>query len=445
MSSVNYTLLINKALYGLRSSGLRWHEKFADTLRDMGFNPSRADPDVWMRRQDNFYEYIAVYVDDIAMAARKPKEITTMLMEKYKYKLKGVGPIEYHLGCDFGRDPDGTMFFGPRRYVSKMMSSYEKLFPGEKLFLYSSPLEKGDHPELDTSTELGEEDISKYQSMIGALQWSISLGRFDIATAVMTMARFRAAPRVGHLKRLKHIYGYIKKFPHAAIRVRTQVPDYSDLPKLEHDWFYSVYGNVKEIIPKDAPEPLGNDVVLTTYVDANLYHDLVTGRSVTGILHLFNGTPIDWYSKRQATVETATYGSEFVAARIATDQIIDIRTSLRYLGVPIKSASYMFGDNQSVVTNATIPQSVLSKRHNALAYHRVREAITAKILRYHYIPGKQNPADVLSKHSGFQEFWPLVKPLLFWQGDTTQCISKSEVNDARLTKGECHGVNRFGC
>jgi Reverse transcriptase (RNA-dependent DNA polymerase) len=126
------TLIIKKALYGLRSSGLRWHEKFADTLRDIGFKPTRADPDVWMRRQENNYEYIAVYVDDLAIAAKNPQEITNTLMEVYKYKLKGVGPIEFHLGSDFGRDPDGTMYFGPKKYVGKMISSYEKLFSGEK-------------------------------------------------------------------------------------------------------------------------------------------------------------------------------------------------------------------------------------------------------------------------------------------------------------------------
>ena len=71
-----------------------------------------------------------------------------------------------------------------------------------------------------------------------------------------------------------------------------------------------MYGNVKEIIPDDIPEPLGHGATLTTYVDANLYHDMITGHSVTGILHLINGTPFEWYSKKQSTVETATYGSE---------------------------------------------------------------------------------------------------------------------------------------
>jgi hypothetical protein len=74
-------------------------------------------------------------------------------------------------------------------------------------------------------------------------------------------------------------------------------------------------------------------------------HDITSGKSVTGILHLVNKTPIEWYSKKQATVETATYGSEFVAVRVCKEHIIDLRTTLQYLGVPIRDKSYMFGDN----------------------------------------------------------------------------------------------------
>jgi hypothetical protein len=162
------------------------------------------------------------------------------------------------------------------------------------------------------------------------------------------------------------------------------------------------------------PEPLGCEVITITYKDANLYHDMLTGRAVTGVLHMINGTPIDWYSKRQDTVKTATYGSEFVAARIATAQIIDLLTTLRYLGVPIKGKAYMFGDNQSVITSSMLPHSKkLSKRHNALSYHRVREAIAAKIINFVHIFGVNNPADVLSKHCGYPQMWPHLQPLLF--------------------------------
>jgi hypothetical protein len=86
---------------------------------------------------------------------------------------------------------------------------------------------------------------------------------------------------------------------------------------------------------------------------------------------------IESFSKRQACIQTDTFGSEFVAARIAVDQIVDLRKTLRYLGVPVKEWSFILGDNQAVVTNSVIPHSTLSKRHNALSYHRVREAIAA--------------------------------------------------------------------
>ena len=136
---------------------------------------------------------------------------------------------------------------------------------------------------------------------------------------------------------------------HAAIRIQTDEPDYSDIPDQDFDWSYTVYGDVAEIVPEDTPVPLGKFVTITHFVDANLFHCKLTGRSVTGILDLVNKTPIDWYSKKQATVETATYGSEFVAARTCVERSIDLPNTLRYLGVPIRKKAYMFGDNESVV------------------------------------------------------------------------------------------------
>ena len=143
------------------------------------------------------------------------------------------------------------------------------------------------------------------------------------------------------------MYGCLFKFKEAKIRFCTHQPDYSDVCSPKQDW-ESIYGDVHEELPKNAPPPLGKPVTLTHYVDANLLHDILTGRSVTACLHFMNGTPIDWYSKKMATVETATYGAEFVAAKTCVEQIIDLQNTLRYLGVPINEKSYMFGDNESV-------------------------------------------------------------------------------------------------
>jgi hypothetical protein len=336
---------------------------------------------------------------------------------KYKFKLKGVGKIEYHLGCDYLRDSDGTLVAQPKKYIEKMVDTYARIF-GSNPKAIGSPLEPNDHPELDDSPLCGPADIQNYLTLIGQLQWLIALGRFDIFTATMTLSRYRAAPRVGHIERAKRIYGYLYKFKDAAIRYRTGLPDMSQYPLKHYDWSRTVYEDVKEVLPSDAPEPLGKPIVLRTYVDANLMHDIVTGRAVTGILHMINNTIIDWYSKRQATVETATFGAEFVACRTAVDQIMDLRHTLRYLGVPVDSSSYLFGDNESVVKNGTLPFSTINKRHNILSYHRVREAIAAGIVNFHWIDGKTNPADVLSKHWAYCDAKQHLVPLMFCRGTT---------------------------
>ena len=98
---------------------------------------------------------------------------------------------------------------------------------------------------------------------------------------------------------------------------------------------------------------------------------------------------------------------------------MDIRYTLKSMGVPIETPVWMIGDNQSVITSSTIPSSVLKKRHNFLSYHRVRSAIAHGILKFCYCKSEQNIADFLSKPLGYQQFWPLIKKLLFWRGKTS--------------------------
>ena len=418
-----HTLIISKALYGLRSSGLRWHEKLADCLRDEGFFPCKAEPDIWMRKAEDHYEYVAVYVDDLAFSVDDPKQFVKTLEGKYGFKLKGTGPLSFHLGCDFYRDNTGTLCMSPKKYLERIAEGYKSMFGSKPKTNVWSPLEHGDHPELDATEELDQKGVEKYQSLIGSLQWAVSLGRFDIATAVMTLSSFRAVPRTGHLERAKRVVSYLMRFKEAAIRFRTGTPDLSDLAERDDRWKYSVYGEGKESLPNDAPDPLGRKVRLTHYVDANLYHDWTSGRSVSGILHFVNQTPMDWFTKKQATVETATFGSEYVAARICVEQVIDLRTTLRYLGVPVEGKSVVFGDNESVVNSSVRMDGKLHKRHNALAYHRVREAVAHGWIGFYHIPGKMNPADILSKHWAYSDVWSTLQPILHWEGDTATIYS----------------------
>ena len=185
-----HLLIIDRALYGLRSSGARWHDRLADVLRTEGFNPCHAEPDIWMRRNGEIYEYIAVYVDDLAFAMKDPAAFVHILKSRHKFKIKEAGPLTFHLGADFYRDTDGILCMAPQKYIERLTQSYEQMFGKKPSLKVHSPLEKGDHPELDESELLDREGIEQYQSLLGSLQWAISLGRFDIATAVMSMSSF---------------------------------------------------------------------------------------------------------------------------------------------------------------------------------------------------------------------------------------------------------------
>ena len=148
---------------------------------------------------------------------------------------------------------------------------------------------------------------------------------------------------------------------------------------------------------------------------------------MTGILIVINNMPVFWLSKRQATVETSTYGSEIVAARIAVEAIMDFRYKLRMLGVPLEGPALMLGDNMSVVLNTTVPSSPLKKKHQACNFHRIREAIAAKVIRFAHIDSEKNYADTLTKPLPPAAHQALVKPWLFRQPPFNQPPPKEDV------------------
>lgn len=143
--------------------------------------------------------------------------------------------------------------------------------------------------------------------------------------------------------------------------------------------------------------PRGCKVDLAYYVDADHAENLMTRWSHSGILLYINNTPVIWYSKRQNTVESSSFGSEFVALRIATEMIEALRYKICMFGVPINGPSDVFCDNKSVVTNSSIPSSVLNKKHNSICYLRVCEAQAAGTIRVGWIEGEYNKADLATK------------------------------------------------
>jgi hypothetical protein len=155
------------------------HERFTNYLRNEGFSPCKAEPDIWMRLNGNLYEYVAMYVDDLCLGMLDPKSFTDTLQKKCNFKLKGTGPIDFHLGQSFSRNEDGEMEISAKHYVDKMIDTYIQLYGEKPRKAPSSPLEQNDHPEMADSPFLRQDETQQFQSLIGAMQWAVLIGRLD--------------------------------------------------------------------------------------------------------------------------------------------------------------------------------------------------------------------------------------------------------------------------
>jgi hypothetical protein len=262
----------------------------------------------------------------------------------------------------------------------------------------TTPLPISYKPELDQTAELPPAMLSRYLQLIGILRWAIELGRIDIALETALMSQYSASPREGHLEAVYHIFAYLARHPNGRIVFDATSP-LIDEDCFQHDVDWKpFYGDVQEEEPVDMPVPLGLPVEVSCFVDANHAGNVVTRRSHTGLIIFVQNAPIIWYSKKQNTVESSTFGLELVALRVARDLISALRIKLRLFGVPLKGPANVLCDNLGVVKNTSIPESTLTKnKHNSINYHIVRESAAMGMLRVGKEDTETNLADVLTK------------------------------------------------
>ena len=400
---------IVKALYGLASSGACWSRELSDTLHNMGFRSTKADANVWMRpcvrnvdgEEVEYYEYLLVYVDDLLLVTHKPKDTFEKIMEFYDLKGDSYDKPDRYLGANIGEfefdDGTKTTYMGSFDYVRNSVEIAKGLAEkhGYKMKKVDRPIPQNYKPELDTTGECDPKHASVYQQLIGMLRWAVELGRVDILHEVSIMSQYNACPRVGHLEKVFEIFSFLSKHSRSRI-VFDPTPIDIHRTAIEYEW-KEFYRDAKEAIPLNAPAPRGKPVQMTCFVDADHAGNKVTRRSHTGFVIFLNNAPIIWYSKRQNTVESSTFGSEFNAMRVALEHVESLRYKLRMFGIPIAGPCDMLCDNNAVVQNSQAPHSTLQKKHNSICYHRVREAVAAGTILVHKEDSETNIADLFTK------------------------------------------------
>ncbi len=190
------------------------------------------------------------------------------------------------------------------------------------------------------------------------------------------------------------------------------------MPKVEElvfrhgDWkdFYSDV--IEEDLP-NMPVPLGNPIHMSCCVDADHVGNKVTRRLHTGVFILLNNTPVIAFNKQQNTCESSTYSLELVATQIAKDMVSALRIKFKCFCIPISGPTNVFCDNDAVVQNTSIPESTLSKKHNAMSYHIIREAVAAEIIPVGKEDTLTNIANVFTKLVPFTRKYQLLSPFLW--------------------------------
>ena len=295
--------------------------------------------------------------------------------------------------------PDGskTWYMSSESYVKAAVANVERWLEkrGQRLKTKAACVfPSGWKPELDTTDLLKGDDASYFQQQVGVLRWMVELGRIDVLAEVSMLAAFSAAPRQGHLLAVLHLFAYLKKHKRSKLVFDPKKVDHDPHPS--YDW-KDFYGDVKEVIPDDAPEPRGESVQITCFVDSDHAGDEVSRRSRTGVLVFCNTSPTVFHSKKQGCTCTSSFGSEFTAMKTAVELVEGLRYKLRMVGVPLEGPAHVKADNMSVIHNCSKPASTLKKKTLSIAYHYVRERCAAGVCSVSYVNTAENLADQFTK------------------------------------------------
>ena len=365
-----------------------------------------------------YYIYVLVFTDDLLVVAENPGKTLSLIDQHFLLKPDSIGVPKRYLGANVGKykfpgDDKEYWYMGSEHYVKEACRNVERFLEKHDRQLKSKAptiLPSGYVPELDGTKELDDEMTGMYHQYIGVLRWAVELGRVDICGEVSMMAAHSALPRVGHFEAVMHMFAYLKTHERSKVVLDSSYPVLPEVVK--HDW-ETFYGKVKEEEPPDAPEPRGQPVNMVTFVDASHASDKTNRRSRTGVLLYVNKALVGWYSKKQGSVETSTFGSEMVAMKTAVELSIGLRYKLKMMGVPVEGPVHIKGDNMSVISNASIPASVLKKKSQSIAYHFIREQSARKVIYVSHEPTETMLADFLTKIMNAPTKDGLVKHVLF--------------------------------
>jgi hypothetical protein len=224
----------------------------------------------------------------------------------------------------------------------------------------------------------------------------VELGHIDIITEVSMLSTHLCLPLACHLEAVVHVFAYMGLHHNAIFVFDPFYPSVDIGTFIKTDWQY-MYGDVKEMIPSDAPVPRLKEVDLCLFVDYDHAGEKFTRRSRIGFIIYLNIAPLVLFYKRQPTVDSSVFVAEFVAMENRSETWRGLSYKLRMTGVTLSGPTYVYGDNMSFVHNNQRPESVLKKKSNSICYHAVLESAAMGESIIGHVPSVDNTAEIFTK------------------------------------------------
>ena len=357
---------LKRSLYGLKQSSRCWNQVLDSQLKKMGFQQSPSDPCIYTSHRDGLF-VLAVYVDDILLAARSQKRIDQVKSDLAKcFQLKDMGELHYFLGVSIKQNSKtGITWIGQPGYTENVL----KNFGMEHCKPANTPIAAGTR--LLKATEQSEKvDATLYKSAVGCLLYLSGWTRPDIAFSVSNVARFCSDPTKEHWTAVKRIFRYLRG-------------------TIQYGLVYS----------KD-----GGDGNLIGYSDADWAGDQNDRKSTSGYLFVMNGAAVSWKSRKQTCVALSTAEAEYVALSGAAQETTWMRQLLIDLHHPQPEPTVVYEDNQAAIAISQNSQSHTKMKHIDIRYHYVREKVLDNTIEIRYCPTNDMLADVLTKGLTYDKF-----------------------------------------
>ena len=361
---------LKRALYGLKQSANAWNSTLCQYLERIGFKASVSDHCLLFRAHQGQRVFIAIYVDDILLCASTEallKEVADDLTRRFE--MSSVSIPTTHLGMEVVVSKDGIKLT-QRRQIEKALEALDM----GNCKPQATPAAMFRLEPRGSSEEAVP--VTLMRSIVGLLNYIAQHTRPDIAFAVSAIAAHVNAPGVRHLQAVKHLLRYLQGTKDLGL----------------------IYKR-------------GGGTVLSAIVDADFANEVPGRRSVTGWVIFLAGAPIDWRSRKQATVCLSSTEAEYVAATDACRKIVPLRRLLTEVGVVQREPTVLHEDNQSAIASAQAPAVKPRMKHLDVAHHYIRQCIADESIRLVYIPSQENTADVLTKPIARDQFVFLRKKL----------------------------------